>query len=195
MNRAVERIVETSLPIDHATFRCVGYRAGSGAEHVALVLGEPTTAEPTLVRLHSECLTGDVLGSHRCDCGSQLDEAMRRIAAEGVGVVVYLRGHEGRGIGLLEKLRAYRLQDLGFDTVDANLELGHPADARDFGDAAAVLADLGVRWVRLLSNNPDKRDALERHGLIVERVPLVMAATPNNRAYLDAKRERLGHAL
>ncbi len=194
MNR-VERIVETVLPTDQAQFRCLGYRAASGAEHVALVLGDPAAAASSLVRLHSECLTGDVLGSRRCDCGPQLDEAQRRIAAEGAGIVVYLRGHEGRGIGLLEKLRAYRLQDLGFDTVDANLELGHPVDARDFGDAAAILADLGVSRVRLMSNNPTKREALERHGLVVDPVPLVIAATPHNGAYLDTKRDRLGHAL
>ncbi len=195
MSRRVERVVETSLPTDHPVFRCIGYRAASGAEHVALVLGEPASIASPLVRLHSECLTGDVLGSHRCDCGPQLDEALRRIAVEGVGTVVYLRGHEGRGIGLIEKLRAYRLQDLGFDTVDANLELGHPVDGRDFGEAAAILADLGIAGARLMSNNPAKREALERHGIVVDPVPLVIAATPHNGVYLATKRTRLGHAL
>jgi 3,4-dihydroxy 2-butanone 4-phosphate synthase / GTP cyclohydrolase II len=195
---AVDRVVETVLPTDHGVFRCLGYIAESGNEHVALVIGDPSrpSSVPPLVRLHSECLTGDVLGSRRCDCGPQLDEALRLVAAAGNGVVVYVRGHEGRGIGLIEKLRAYRLQDLGLDTVDANLELGVPVDGRDYVDAAAVLADLGVTSVRLLTNNPAKRVGLERHGVAVhEMVPLVVPPTDASRRYLDAKRDRLGHRL
>jgi 3,4-dihydroxy 2-butanone 4-phosphate synthase/GTP cyclohydrolase II len=193
----VELVVETVLPTRHAVFRCLGYRADDGHEHLALVLGDPAeTGGYPLVRMHSECLTGDVLGSHRCDCGAQLDEAMRRVAAERCGIVLYVRGHEGRGIGLLEKLRAYRLQDLGRDTVDANIELGHDADARDYGAAAAVLDDLGVSSVRLLTNNPRKRAALARHGIdVAEAVPLVIAPTGLNDRYLATKRDRLGHSI
>jgi 3,4-dihydroxy 2-butanone 4-phosphate synthase/GTP cyclohydrolase II len=192
----VTRIVETTLPTDHGVFRCYGYVGAGGSEHVALVAGEPDHADDPLVRLHSECLTGDVLGSHRCDCGPQLDESLRLVAASGGGVVVYLRGHEGRGIGLIEKLRAYRLQDLGLDTVDANVELGHPVDGRDYADAAAVLADLGIRRVRLLTNNPRKREGIEVHGIdVTEMVPLLVAPTSHNLGYLSAKRDRLGHHI
>jgi 3,4-dihydroxy 2-butanone 4-phosphate synthase/GTP cyclohydrolase II len=149
-----------------------------------------------LVRVHSECLTGDVFGSQRCDCGAQLDAAMAAIAAEGRGVVLYLRGHEGRGIGLLSKLRAYQLQDNGADTVDANLELGLPADAREYSTGAQMLADLGVGPLRLLTNNPDKVRGLSGFGIeVTGRVPLPVAATPDNLRYLIAKRDRLGHQL
>ncbi len=148
-----------------------------------------------LVRVHSECLTGDVFGSRRCDCGPQLHAAMGQVAAEGRGVVLYVRGHEGRGIGLLDKLRAYALQDEGRDTVDANVELGLPVDARDYGTGAQILADLGVRSMRLLTNNPAKRAGLEGYGLsIVERVPLVIDPNVHNVSYLDTKAARMGHA-
>ena len=194
---SVERIVETTLSTEHAVFRCFGFRADDGTELVAITLGDPAEFdEPPLVRLHSECFTGDVLGSHRCDCGPQLDEAMRRIAANGLGAVLYLRGHEGRGIGLIEKLRAYQLQDSGHDTVDANLALGHAADARDYGDAAAMLVDLGLTHIRLLTNNPRKRDALVDHGIDVAAVePIVIPPTERNARYLATKRDRLGHGI
>jgi len=148
------------------------------------------------VRVHSECLTGDVLGSRRCDCGPQLRAALRRVAAEGRGVVLYMRGHEGRGIGLLSKLQAYALQDRGADTVDANLALGLPADSRSYGTAARILADLGVSSVRLLTNNPAKQVGLEEHGLrVVQRVPLEVSPTPENLGYLLTKRDRMGHDI
>ncbi|RJK97177.1 bifunctional 3,4-dihydroxy-2-butanone-4-phosphate synthase/GTP cyclohydrolase II [Vallicoccus soli] len=199
----VERRAETRLPTVHGEFRAVGYRATlDGSEQVALVMGDPTPdgtppgGPDALVRVHSECLTGDVFGSTRCDCGTQLAASMAAVAREGRGVVLYLRGHEGRGIGLLHKLQAYQLQDRGADTVDANLELGLPADARDYGIGAAVLADLGVRRMRLLTNNPDKRAGLTGHGLTVtERVPLPTLATRDNLAYLRTKRDRMGHDI
>jgi 3,4-dihydroxy 2-butanone 4-phosphate synthase/GTP cyclohydrolase II len=149
-----------------------------------------------LVRVHSECLTGDVLGSLRCDCGPQLDAALAAVAAEGRGVVLYVRGHEGRGIGLMHKLQAYQLQDAGADTVDANLALGMPADARDYGTGAQILVDLGVRSMRLLTNNPAKRAGLEGYGLtITGRVPLPIRPNPENLRYLRTKRDRMGHDL
>ncbi|GAB3446981.1 3,4-dihydroxy-2-butanone-4-phosphate synthase [Streptomonospora sediminis] len=193
----VERAVETRIPNSHGEWRAVGYRGtADGAEHVALVFGDPAAAADPLVRLHSECLTGDAFGSHRCDCGTQLEAAMAAIAAEGRGILVYLRGHEGRGIGLLHKLQAYRLQDSGADTVDANLELGLPADARDFSAGAAILADLGAHSVRLLSNNPKKTDGLHAHGITVaERIPMPSAVTRDNLHYLQTKRDRMGHDL
>ena len=148
------------------------------------------------MRVHSECLTGDVFGSLRCDCGPQLHAALRRIAEEGRGVVLYVKGHEGRGIGLLHKLRAYTLQDEGHDTVDANLELGLPADARDYGTGAQILADLGIHSMRLLTNNPAKRAGLEGYGLtIIERVPLEIHPNPHNQVYLQTKADRMGHEL
>jgi 3,4-dihydroxy 2-butanone 4-phosphate synthase / GTP cyclohydrolase II len=195
--RLVERVATSRLPTRHGEFTAHGFRSLlDGVEHVALVLGDVAGDEPVLVRVHSECLTGDVLGSLRCDCGEQLDAAMALIGAEGRGVVVYLRGHEGRGIGIAHKLRAYGLQDVGHDTVDANLALGLPIDARDHGTGAHVLADLGVTAMRLMTNNPAKYRGLEGYGLaIVERVPLQVASTPANRRYLETKRARLGHAL
>lgn len=193
----VTRTVETHLPNRHGQWRAVGFRgAMDGAEHVALVLGELGEGTDVLVRVHSECLTGDAFGSHRCDCGAQLDAAMADIAREGRGVVVYLGGHEGRGIGLLHKLRAYSLQDRGADTVDANLRLGLPADAREFGAGAEILTDLGISSVRLLSNNPAKADSLEQHGVrVVERVSMPGFVTEANIAYLRTKRDRMGHDL
>ena len=169
------------------------------SEHVALVYGDPADlrdGEPVLTRVHCECLTGDVFGSERCDCGPQLDEAMDLIVKEGRGVVIYLRGHEGRGIGLLAKLQAYQLQDGGRDTVDANLDLGLPADARHYGAATQILRDLGVASVRLLTNNPDKTASLESYGVpVAERVPLTPRPNDHNLAYLRTKRDRMGHDL
>lgn len=187
---------EARLPIAEGDFRALGYRVpGDGVEHIALVLGDPAGTPGCLVRVHSECLTGDVFGSRRCDCGPQLHEALRLIAAAGCGVLVYLRGHEGRGIGLVEKLRAYRLQEAGFDTVEANLLLGHPVDARDYTAAADILKQIGVRELTLLTNNPDKAAALAASGLqIAGCAPLRMAATPENARYLETKRVKLGHA-
>jgi 3,4-dihydroxy 2-butanone 4-phosphate synthase/GTP cyclohydrolase II len=175
----------------------VGYRSSlESAEHVALVKGDLGDGADVLVRVHSECLTGDVLGSLRCDCGPQLDAALRTVSEEGRGVVLYLRGHEGRGIGLLHKLAAYSLQDVGHDTVDANLQLGLPADAREYDVGAQILADLGVRSMRLLTNNPAKSAGLDGHGVqIVARVPLQVHATPENLRYLQTKRDRMGHDL
>jgi 3,4-dihydroxy 2-butanone 4-phosphate synthase/GTP cyclohydrolase II len=195
--RQVEAIAEARIPTRHGTFRAVGYRSTfDGVEHVGLVFGEIGDGESVLVRVHSECLTGDVFGSTRCDCGAQLDAALEAVAREGRGVVLYMRGHEGRGVGLMHKLQAYQLQDTGRDTVDANLDLGLPADARDYGTGAQILVDLGIRTMRLLTNNPGKRAGLEGYGLeIVERVPLAVGATPENIRYLTTKRDRLGHLL
>lgn len=191
----IERVATTTLPTQYGDFVAHGYRnTVDGSEQLALVRGE-IGAGPTLVRLHSECLTGDVFGSLRCDCGPQLDEAMRQVAAEG-GVVVYLRGHEGRGIGLLHKLRAYELQDAGRDTVDANLDLGLPADARDYGTGAQILADLGITSVKLLTNNPDKLAGVQGYGIdVVERLGISIDPTEHNLRYLRTKRDRMGHHL
>lgn len=193
--RHVERGPEAELSTEFGTFRAIDYRNRlDGIEHVALVAGDIGDGERVLVRVHSECLTGDILGSLRCDCGPQLQAAMAAVADEGRGVVLYLRGHEGRGIGLLHKLQAYQLQDTGRDTVDANLDLGLPADARDYGIGAQILTDLGVRSMRLLSNNPAKRAGLEGYGLsIAERVPLVVAPNEHNARYLATKAARMGH--
>jgi 3,4-dihydroxy 2-butanone 4-phosphate synthase/GTP cyclohydrolase II len=196
----VERVAETRLPTRHGDFTAYGYRITTdGSEHIALVYGDVSsrgTDDPVLTRVHSECLTGDVFGSSRCDCGPQLDEAMERIVAEGSGVVVYLRGHEGRGIGLVAKLQAYQLQDGGRDTVDANLDLGLPADARHYGTATQVLKDLKVESVRLLTNNPDKVSNLQDYGVpVAERVPLTPHPNDHNLAYLLTKRDRMGHQL
>ncbi|MFG2619540.1 bifunctional 3,4-dihydroxy-2-butanone-4-phosphate synthase/GTP cyclohydrolase II [Streptomyces sp. NPDC048507] len=193
----VRREAEVSLPTAAGEFTAYGFRStADGVEHVALVHGEIGDGEGVLVRMHSECLTGDIFQSQRCDCGPQLQAAMERIQAEGRGVVVYLRGHEGRGIGLLSKLRAYELQERGRDTLDANLELGLPADARDYGAGAQILADLGVRSVRLLTNNPDKSAALVRHGIAVSgREQMPIEAGEHNLRYLRTKRDRMGHDL
>lgn len=193
----VERVASVPLPTEHGEFTAYGYRSLiDGTEHVALVAGDISDGENVLVRVHSECLTGDVFGSHRCDCGPQLHAAMAAVAEAGRGVVLYVKGHEGRGIGLLEKLRAYELQDQGQDTVDANLSLGLPADARDYGTGAQILADLGVKSMRLLTNNPAKRAGLEGYGLTIsERVPLIVESNVHNSHYLATKVERMGHDL
>jgi 3,4-dihydroxy 2-butanone 4-phosphate synthase / GTP cyclohydrolase II len=193
----VVRVAETRLPTVHGDFTAYGYRITiDGSEHIALVHGDLGDGTDVLTRVHSECLTGDVFGSRRCDCGPQLDEALDRIVAAGRGVVVYLRGHEGRGIGLVAKLQAYQLQDGGRDTVDANLDLGLPADARHYGAATQVLRDLGVSSVRLLTNNPAKTTSLEEYGIVVnERVPLTPRPNDHNIGYLLTKRDRMGHDL
>ncbi|MFF9429486.1 bifunctional 3,4-dihydroxy-2-butanone-4-phosphate synthase/GTP cyclohydrolase II [Streptomyces sp. NPDC014746] len=193
----VRREAEVHLPTAHGEFTAYGYRSTvDGVEHVALVRGEIGDGEDVLVRVHSECLTGDIFHSLRCDCGPQLQASMDRITEAGRGVVVYLRGHEGRGIGLLSKLRAYELQERGRDTLDANLELGLPADARDYAAGAQILGDLGVRSLRLMTNNPDKIEALGRHGLRVEgREPMPVQAGEHNLRYLRTKRDRMGHDL
>jgi 3,4-dihydroxy 2-butanone 4-phosphate synthase/GTP cyclohydrolase II len=195
--KQVERVAEARIPTRHGDFTAFGYRSTfDGVEHVALVRGEIGDGSSVLVRVHSECLTGDVFGSTRCDCGTQLDAALEAVAAEGRGVVLYVRGHEGRGVGLMHKLQAYQLQDKGADTVDANLQLGLPADARDYGTGAQILVDLGIRTMRLLTNNPGTRAGLEGYGLeIVERVSLKTTPTADNIAYLRTKQERLGHLL
>ncbi len=193
----VARVAETRLPTAHGDFTAYGYRITiDDSEHIALVHGDLGDGADVLTRVHSECLTGDVFGSRRCDCGPQLEEALQRVVAEGRGVVVYLRGHEGRGIGLVAKLQAYQLQDGGRDTVDANLDLGLPADARHYGAATQILRDLGVRSVRLLTNNPAKTSSLEEYGVPVsERVPLTPHPNDHNIGYLMTKRDRMGHDL
>jgi 3,4-dihydroxy 2-butanone 4-phosphate synthase/GTP cyclohydrolase II len=192
----VERLAETRLPTEHGVFRVLGYRDRlTGDEHVALISPKGLPGRAPLARLHSECLTGDVLGSLRCDCGGQLERSLERVAAEG-GIVVYLRGHEGRGVGLLSKLQAYALQDNGFDTVDAQTELGLPIDSREYAAGAAILADLDVSSVRMLTNNPMKVNAMRDYGitvLAVERLSMVPGA--DNAAYLRTKRDRMGHDL
>ncbi|GAA2381189.1 MULTISPECIES: bifunctional 3,4-dihydroxy-2-butanone-4-phosphate synthase/GTP cyclohydrolase II [Gordonia] len=194
----VEKVADARIPTEYGTFRAVGYQSPyDDAEHIALVMGDiAENGEDVLVRVHSECLTGDVFGSLRCDCGPQLQAAMEMVGREGRGVVLYMRGHEGRGIGLMHKLQAYQLQDSGADTVDANLELGLPADARDYGLGAQILVDLGVRSMRLLTNNPAKRVGLDGYGLeIVDRVPMPVRANAENLRYLRTKRDRMGHVL
>ncbi|WNF25961.1 bifunctional 3,4-dihydroxy-2-butanone-4-phosphate synthase/GTP cyclohydrolase II [Streptomyces sp. C11-1] len=195
----VRREAETRLPTAFGDFTAYGYRSTvDGVEHVALVHGDLAEGdgEDVLVRIHSECLTGDIFQSQRCDCGPQLHASMQRITEAGRGVVVYLRGHEGRGIGLLSKLRAYELQERGVDTLDANLELGLPADARDYAAGAQILKDLGVRSLRLMTNNPDKTAAVLRHGLTVTgREPMPVQAGEHNLRYLRTKRDRMGHDL
>ena len=195
--RLVKRSAETRIPTKHGEFLAFGYESlVDGREHVALVLGNVAGSQDVLVRVHSECLTGDAFGSLRCDCGSQLEEAMRQIAEAGMGVVLYIRGHEGRGIGLVHKLKAYALQDSGRDTVEANLELGLPPDARDYGVGAQILVDLGITTMRLMTNNPMKYAAIEGYGLsIVERVPLKAGENDYNRAYLRTKVEKMGHIM
>lgn len=192
----VERTASARLPTAHGDFTAHGYRSADGIEHIAYVAGDLASVDAPLVRVHSECLTGDVFGSLRCDCGSQLQEAMRRVGASDGGVVVYLRGHEGRGIGLGHKLAAYALQDEGLDTVDANLALGFPPDARDYAVGTAILADLGVQRIRLLTNNPSKFIGLaDDHLEVIEQVPLHGVTNDENVRYLETKRERMGHLL
>ena len=192
----VDRLATTRLPTEFGEFTALGYRDRiEGSEHIALIHGDPGT-EDVLVRIHSECLTGDVFGSRRCDCGPQLELSMTEITAAGAGVVVYLRGHEGRGIGLLHKLQAYALQDAGSDTVDANVQLGFGEDERDYAAGAQILRDLGITSVRLLTNNPDKTTAIEAYGVKVsERLPLLIAPTEDSLRYLQTKAERMGHDL
>jgi len=195
--RFVRRVSQARIPTRYGDFTAHVYQSVlDGSEHVAFVCGDVAGQSDVLVRVHSECLTGDVFGSLRCDCGLQLDRALERIAREGRGVVVYLRGHEGRGIGLGHKLRAYSLQDQGRDTVEANLELGFPADSREYGIGAQILVDLGVTTMRFMTNNPAKYGGIEGYGLdIVERIPMPVVPNDENIAYLRAKQEKLGHLL
>ena len=195
--KLVRHVSSARMPTAHGDFIAHVYESVlDGEQHLALVRGTIDPARPVLVRVHSECLTGDVFGSRRCDCGEQLDAALERIASEGSGVVVYLRGHEGRGIGLAHKLRAYALQEQGLDTVEANLALGLPVDTRSYGVGAQILADLGVGQMRLMTNNPAKCAGLDGDRLeLVERVPLVVSPVAENLRYLKTKQEKLGHAL
>jgi 3,4-dihydroxy 2-butanone 4-phosphate synthase/GTP cyclohydrolase II len=195
--KLVRRVSEARIPTDWGDFTCYAYQSlVDGETHLAFVKGAVQGQDDVLVRVHSECLTGDVFGSLRCDCGVQLQSAMQKVDDEGLGVIVYLRGHEGRGIGIGHKLKAYVLQDAGRDTVDANVDLGLPVDSREYGIGAQILVDLGITTMRLMSNNPAKRGGLEGYGLeIVERVPLETKANPENIAYLRTKRERMGHLL
>ncbi|CAM4503093.1 3,4-dihydroxy 2-butanone 4-phosphate synthase/GTP cyclohydrolase II [Paenibacillus endophyticus] len=194
--KLVERAVDVKLPTDFGTFRAIAYtNFVDNKEHIALVKGEINADVPVLVRVHSECLTGDVFHSHRCDCGPQLEAALRQIEEAGSGVLLYMR-QEGRGIGLINKLKAYELQEQGLDTVDANLKLGFPADLRDYGIGAQILKDLGVRQMRLMTNNPRKIKGLEGYGLeVVERVPIQMETKEDNKSYLRTKKSKLGHLL
>ncbi len=193
-NRRVSLRADATVPTSHGTFRFLAYKDRvSGTDHIAVVSGEP--GETALVRVHSECLTGEAFGSLKCECGPQLDAALEAIEKDG-GIVIYMRGHEGRGIGLINKLRAYSLQEEGLDTVDANLALGLPADAREYAAAAGILSDLGVSKVRLLTNNIDKVNQLRALGLdVVEQVPLIVGVGPNNHQYLETKRDRMGHII
>ena len=193
--RLVERIGSARVPTQWGEFECVAYRSTiDGIEHLAFVRGDIASGAPVLTRVHSECLTGDVFGSLRCDCGDQLSAALQLIADNDHGVLVYLRGHEGRGIGIGHKIRAYSLQDQGVDTVDANTQLGLPVDSREYGIGAQILADLGAQELRLMTNNPAKYGGIAGYGLrVVERVPIVVTMTDENRAYLSTKRDRLGH--
>jgi 3,4-dihydroxy 2-butanone 4-phosphate synthase/GTP cyclohydrolase II len=195
--KLVKRVAEARIPTKWGDFTCYAYESVlDGEQHLALVRGAVQGQRDVLVRVHSECLTGDAFGSLRCDCGPQLDESMRRIAEEELGVIVYLRGHEGRGIGIGHKLRAYALQEQGHDTVDANLALGMPIDSREYGIGSQILVDLGITTMRALTNNPAKYGGLEGYGLeITERVPLLTTPNPENIAYLRTKRERMGHLL
>jgi 3,4-dihydroxy 2-butanone 4-phosphate synthase/GTP cyclohydrolase II len=195
--KLVEKVATVRLPTRFGEFTAHGYRSTlDGSTHVALVVGDVAGREDVLVRVHSECLTGDIFHSLRCDCGAQLEEAMRRVQEEGGGVILYIVGHEGRGIGLANKLRAYELQEQGHDTVEANEALGFPADLRDYGMGAQILADLGITSMRLMTNNPTKIVGLEGYGLsVTEQVPLEVPACPENLAYLRTKKEKLSHRL
>jgi 3,4-dihydroxy 2-butanone 4-phosphate synthase/GTP cyclohydrolase II len=194
--RSVERVVEVNMPTEYGNFKLIAYRQkDSGEEHLALVKGTWARDEPVLVRVHSSCLTGDIFGSCRCDCGPQLHAAMELVEREGKGVVLYMQ-QEGRGIGLMNKLKTYKLQEQGADTVEANLMLGFDMDARDYGVGAQILHDLGVRRMRLLTNNPKKRTGLIGYGLeITENVPIQIAPNPHNRKYLLTKKLKMGHSL
>jgi 3,4-dihydroxy 2-butanone 4-phosphate synthase/GTP cyclohydrolase II len=195
--KLVKRVAEARVPTEWGDFTAYVYESLlDGEQHLALVRGAVQGEEGVMVRVHSECLTGDALGSLRCDCGTQLQGALQRISEAGMGVVVYLRGHEGRGIGIAHKLRAYTLQDEGHDTVDANVELGLPVDSREYGIGAQILVDLGITTMRLLTNNPAKYGGLEGYGLeIIDRVPLLTVPNPENIRYLRTKQQRLGHFL
>ena len=195
--KLVTRVGSATVPTEWGTFTCIAYRSEvDGVEHLAFVRGDVSDGRPVLVRVHSECLTGDVFGSRRCDCGPQLGAAMAKIADDDRGVVVYLRGHEGRGIGIGHKIRAYSLQDAGLDTVDANVELGLPVDSREYGIGAQILTDLGVHELQLMTNNPAKYGGLGGYGLsVVERVAMPTVTTPENVHYLRTKRDRMGHLL
>jgi len=194
--KLVHRVTETKLPTKWGEFKAVAYKSDiTPGEHVALVMGDITAPEPVLVRVHSECLTGDVLGSMRCDCGEQLQLAMQRIGEEGRGVILYMR-QEGRGIGFHNKLRAYELQDNGLDTVEANLALGFAPDLREYGEGAQILVDLGLHEIRFLTNNPKKIIGFEGYGLkVVEQVPVVVSPNPYNIGYLETKKNKMGHLL
>ena len=194
--KLVERMVSVRLPTEHGTFQAVAYEEVlTGKHHVALVKGEVDGAENVLVRVHSECLTGDVFHSQRCDCGEQLEHALRRIEEEGTGVLLYL-AQEGRGIGLLNKLRAYQLQETGLDTVEANLQLGFSADAREYGIGSQILADLGLTTIRVLTNNPKKISGISGFGLsVVSQEPIEIEPNPENRRYLESKRDKMGHTI
>jgi 3,4-dihydroxy 2-butanone 4-phosphate synthase / GTP cyclohydrolase II len=194
--KLVHRVAEAKLPTKYGEFSAVAYKSDvDPAEHIALVMGDVTTPDPVLVRVHSECATGDIFGSLRCDCGEQLALAMKAIAKEGRGVLVYMR-QEGRGIGFHNKIKAYALQDEGLDTVEANVELGFPPDLRDYGVGAQIMTDLGIHEIRLLTNNPKKVISIEGHGLkVVQTVPIVVAPNPHNRRYLETKQKKMGHML
>ena len=196
VDRLVEKVEEVDLPTDHGHFRLSMYRSRvTGLEHLALVKGAVGDGVPVLVRVHSECFTGDVLGSERCDCGPQLHTAMEMVEREGRGVVLYMR-QEGRGIGLEQKLHAYKLQERGLDTVEANVRLGFPPDLRDYGEGAQMLVDLGIRRVRLITNNPRKIKGLDGYGIeIAERVPVIVAPNPNDSRYLETKKTKMGHLI
>ena len=195
-DRLVQRVAETVMPTRFGEFRALAYKSLIDPdEHLALVLGDIETPEPVLVRVHSQCVTGDVFGSLRCDCGEQIEQALQRISEEGRGVLLYMR-QEGRGIGLHNKMRAYALQDEGMDTVEANHALGFPADRRDYGIGMQILVDLGIREMRLLTNNPGKRAGLEGYGLkVVERIPIIVEPNSYNLRYLETKQKKLGHLL
>lgn len=196
MNNRVERIAEANIPTEHGNFRVVGYKdLETDAEHLALVSCEVPCGSPTPIRIHSECVTGEALDSLKCECGPQLRFAMDYVACHG-GIIFYMRGHEGRGIGLLNKLKAYALQEKGYDTVDANLMLGLPSEAREYGAAVAMLNDLGVEEVLLLSNNPEKKNFLEENGIkVAGSIPIQVGTTDENAGYLATKRDKMGHTL